>query len=1019
MNIAELSIRNKVICTLAIIITLITGWNAFKTMVRLEDPEFIIRQAQVITYYPGATAEQVAEEVTDPVETAIQQMAEVKTIKSVSSPGKSEISVEIKYKFSKNKQQLQGMWSKLRNKVANAKSKLPPGVGAPYVADDFGDLFGMYYFVYGDDYSIKQLRDYSKTLRNQLLQVPGVARVALTGESQPAIYIAISRAKTLALGVSLNQIYQNLKQRNLVVDAGNTQVGDLRMAIMPSGGVDSVTDIKNTLISTTQDGNLIHLSDIATVTRGEKTPAQSYLYYNGHRAIAIGVSASSGENVVKLGEKVTKKLAESVNTRPLGMELGQFYQQGEEVKASIDNFVSNVIAALAIVIGTLFIFMGMRSAVVIGAILLLTISATLAVMDLGGIPMHRISLGALIIALGMMVDNAIVVAEGMLISITKGENKLAAAKRIVGQTIWPLLGGTLVGSLAFAPIGFAPGSTAEFTGSLFWVIFISLMFSWVFAVTLTPLFCHELFKAKVITDIEQQESKLTQGYKNFIRNAVKHRWKVVTLTVSLFVAAAYGFSFVKSGFFPASTTPQIVVDFWLPEGTDISDTKSQMHKLEKYLQKLDHVKTVETSVGSGGLRYMLVYSPESPNSSYGQALVIVDDYKQIDHLIPTIQHQINTEFPAAQSKVWRFQLGPGGGSKIEVEFTGPTPAVLRDLANQAKAIMHDNGNAISIKDDWRQQVAAIEPMFSEQKASQVGITRQDVAMALKQVYTGRDIGVYREGNQLIPLIAAAPDSEKVDIHSIGQTQVISSATGAVVSLDSVVNGYKTVWRDNLMRREDRLWSIKAQSDPKAGVLASELRASLLPKIEAIKLPAGYEMEWGGEYKNSKDANSDLASTLPVGLASMVLVVFLLFGTVKQPALIWLVVPLAIIGVVIGLLVTDLPMEFMAILGLLSLSGLLIKNAIVLVDQIDLEIKEGKPRLDAIVDAATSRVRPVSMGALTTVLGIIPLFYDAFFKSMSVVLGFGLTFATVLTLVVVPVFYSIFFNVKNDESKVTA
>ncbi len=1015
MNIAEFSIRNKVICFIAILVTLTGGWNAFQNMIRLEDPEFTIRRAQVITYYPGATSQQVAEEVTDPLETAIQQLAEVKEITSVSSAGKSEISVEIKYEASETRDQLQTVWTKLRNKVSDARRSLPPGTSDSIVADDFGDLFGMYYFVTGEDYSIAQLRTYAETFRDQLLQVPGVARVKLTGESSPAIYVSISREKVQALGVSVSRIYQSLQQRNLVVDAGNTKVGDLRMAITPTGDIDSVAALNDTLLSTSASGNLIHLSDVATVTRGEKQPDETIMYFNGKRAVAVGVSAAGGQNVVKLGKRIEAKIDDTINARPLGMRVNKYYQQGEEVEASIDNFVENVIAALAIVVITLLIFMGMRPALVIGAILLLTISATLAVMKMSGIAMHRISLGALIIALGMMVDNAIVVAEGMLIGISKGENKLEVARRVVRQTIWPLLGGTLVGCVAFAPIGFAPGSTAEFTGSLFWVIFISLMFSWVFAVTLTPLFCHDLFKRPENAAADTRGSGVSSKYKSFVRTAIQHRWKVVSLTAGLFLAALYGFNFVKSGFFPASTTPQIVVDFWMPEGTDIKTTRTQMKKLETYLQKLEHVKTVETSIGAGGLRYMLVYSPQSPNSSYAQALIIVDDYNNIDAMLGKIQSRVDNEFPAAQAKVWRFQLGPGGGSKIQVEFSGPEPSKLRDLAEQTKAVMHKDGGAISVKDNWRQQVATIEPIFNEAKARQAGITRQDIAQALKTTYSGRDIGVYRDGNTMVPIIAIAPHNEQVNLNDIGQIQVISGG-GTVVSLDSVVDGFKTVWRDNLMRRDNRSWTIKAEADPPPGELASDLRERLVPEMEKIQLPYGYKMEWGGEYRDSKDSQDDLASTLPVGLGTMVIIVFLLFATVRQPVLIWCVVPLALIGVVIGLLATGIPMEFMGILGLLSLSGLLIKNAIVLVDQIDLEIKDGKPRLDAIVDAAAGRVRPVTMGALTTVLGIIPLFFDAFFKSMSVVLGFGLTFATVLTLIIVPVLYSIFFKVGNDESK---
>jgi multidrug efflux pump subunit AcrB len=1023
MNFAEFTIRNQVLSVIVILLALFGGWNAYQTMPRFEDPEFTIRIAQVITPYPGASPLEVAEEVTEPLERAIQQMQEVDVIESVSTAGSSQISVEIKYEMSPSKADLQLIWTKLRNKVGDAQIRLPPGAQSSIVADDFGDVYGLYYFITGEGgYTPAELRQYAKQVQNDLLQVEGVAKVSLSGEQSEAIFVEISRETAAALGVSIGNVYDILAQQNAVVPAGNLTIGEQRIVIDPSGAIDSVEAIQNLLVSTTSDGGIIYLRDIANVWRGYQAPREKLMRFNQSPAIGMGVAGVLGGNVVEIGNGVNTKLVEGESRRPLGIEVHEFYHQGSVVEASIDNFVLNVLAALAIVIGTLLIFMGLKSALVIGAILLLTIAATLATMYQGEIPMHRISLGALIIALGMMVDNAIVVTEGILVGVKRGLSKLAIAKDIVEQTKWPLLGGTLVGCIAFAPIGFAPGNTAEYTNHLFWVVLIALLYSWLFAVTLTPLFCYWLFKEPdgKQGNIEAKENAFYRAYRGLITKALRVRWVTVGLVIGLFASAIWGFQFVKSGFFPASTTPQVVIDFWLPQGTDIDVTESAIMEVEEYVATLSGVNAVQTSVGAGGIRYMLIYPPESTNSSYAQILLRVDDYREIDNLMPQISSHISANHPNAQSKVWKFLLGPGGGSKIEATFKGADPAVLRQLANEAKGIMVEDGGATFIKDDWRQQVSVVEPIYSETAGRRAGISREDLALSLQSNFSGRTVGAYREGDDLIPIISRAPAAERAGIENIRDIQVISSATGRAVPIGQVTSGFRTIWQDSMLRRENRVWTIKAQADPLPGELPSELLGRIQADIEAISLPDGYTLEWDGELGDSTESNDALASTIPLGFIAMVLVVFVLFGSVKQPVVIWLVVPLSIIGVVLGLVVTGIPLEFMGILGILSLSGLLIKNAIVLVDQTDFEINDGKEHYKAVIDSATSRVRPVMMGTLTTVLGVIPLFFDAFFQSMAVVLVFGLSFATVLTLIIIPVLYAIFFNIhEGDVENATA
>ena len=1017
MNPGIFAMKNRLITMIVILASLVGGWNAYKNMSRFEDPEFIIRTAVIITQYPGATPVEVANEITEPLESAIQQMQEVKSLESTSSAGLSRINVEIKYEFSPSKGALQAIWSRLRNKVNDAQSELPPGAVASIINDDFGDVYGVYYLLTGDGYTYKELEDYAKKLRTNILSVDGVAKVSLSGLQEEAIYVEVSRERATALGQSINNIYQQLEKQNAVSPAGNVLAGNRRLIIQPSGSIDSVEEIKNMVVATDNEGTLVYLRDIAVVKRSYKTPLTDEIRYNGQPAIGFGISNVTGVNVVKMGNAIDKKIASVENQRPIGIEIHEYYHQGKITDEAVQNFVLNVVAALGIVLVTLYFFMGIKSSIIIGATLVITIAATLATMYLLNIPMHRISLGALIIALGMLVDNAIVVTEGILVGTQRGEKKFDVVKKIISRSIWPLLGGTLVGILAFAPIGLAPGSTAEYTGHLFWVIMISLMYSWLFAITVVPFLADLMFKEVPAPAEAPKDGKFMTLYRGFMRKVLKIRWVPIGATVVLFAVSLWGFQFVKSGFFPTSTTPQVVVDYWLPEGTDITQTKADMLKIEAELMTYEGIKNVQTLIGKGTLRYMLVYALESGNSAYGQFLLEVDNYAAISDLIPKVQAYLDTGYPDAQAKVWQFELGPGGGSKIEAEFSGPDPAVLRRLADAAKAIMTADGGAISIQDDWRQPVAIIEPVYSSSKGRRLGISRQDLSTSLLTNFSGREVGVYREGDTLIPIIARAPESERLDAESIGQIQIISPATGVAVPVEQVVDSIDMVWRNSLLLREDRVWIIKAQSDPVAGDLASDLQDRVHPKIDALELPPGVTLEWGGELGNSSEAEEDLASAVPMGLLAMVLVVVILFNGLRQPLVIWLVVPLALIGVVLGLVVTGTPMEFMAILGLLSLSGLLIKNAIVLVDQMDIEIAEGKARFDAVVDSAASRVRPVMMGALTTVLGVIPLFGDAFFKSMAVVLVFGLTFATVLTLIVVPALYVVIFKIKNSESEV--
>ncbi|MEM6536458.1 MAG: efflux RND transporter permease subunit [Pseudomonadota bacterium] len=1015
MSIAEYSIKNRLITWIVVLLSVAGGVYAYQMMPRFEDPEFTIRIAQVITEYPGATPEEVANEVSDALEAEIQSMQEVDEITSTSSDGLSIIDVEIKFDFAPDKQALQAVWSKLRNRVDDAVSDLPPGAGQPVVNDEYGDVYGLYYLVTGDGFTLKELENYTLALRKNILTVDGVAKVELSGDQTEAIYVEVSRERAAALGVSISNIFNDLAQQNSVVSAGDAVIGDRRIVIHPTGALDTVSAIENVVVTTGADGDLVYLRDIATVQRGLVDPPMNLVRFNGQEAIGFGVSNVSGANVAKMGEAVRAKIEETIGERPIGIELHEFYHQGDAVNESVVSFVWNVVAALVIVLVVLFVFMGFNSAIIIGFTLLVTIAATLATMLVADIPLHRISLGALIIALGMLVDNAIVVTEGILVGVQKGRKKLDIAVETVGKTKWALLGGTVIGAIAFAPIGFAPGDTGEYAGDLFWVVSISLLYSWIFAITLVPMLADMIFKQVSNADADKPDGAMTRVYKSFMRGVLTLRWLVVAGAIGVFTASVVAFQYVKVGFFPSSTTPQIAVDYWLPQGTDIAATSLDMARIERELMEFDGVEGVHTIVGSGGLRYMLIYSPENPNAAYGQFLIQTRDFDVIEGLVPQIQTYLDENYPASQARVKKFVLGPSQGSKIEAVFRGPDPRELRRLASEAKAIMITDPEAVGVKTDWRQEIPVFEPVYDGERGRRVGVAREDLAAALETNFSGTTIGVYREGDDLIPIISRAPERDRLDFESGETIQVPSSRTGASVPVSETVRGLNVIWRDGRLLREDRVWTLKVQADPKVGVLASAVLARVQPQIEAIALPEGYSLRWDGEIGDSTEANGQLAGTFPLAAMAIVLVMIFLFNALRQPAAIWTIVPLVIVGVVVGLLATNTTYEFMAILGTLSLVGLLIKNAIVLLDQMDLEIREGKPRHDAVIDSAASRVRPVMMGSMTTVLGVIPLFSDVFFASMAVVIAFGLSFGTLITLVVLPAIYALYFGIKSSES----
>ena len=1009
MNIAEYSVTKKVTTWLMIILFLGGGATALQEISRLEDPEFTIKEAKVVTTYPGATPIEVEREVTYHVENAVQQLQQLKRVESISQDGYSEITVVIKDKYKKDS--FPNIWDELRRKINDVQTQLPPGANTSIVYDDFGDVFGLFYALSGDGYSYRELKDYADILKEQLLLVPGVRKITIGGDIKEVVYLEISRSNLAKLGISNEEFNQVLKSQNLVSNSGNVRVGDEYIRINPTGQLLSTQEIGELLL--TGSGNsLVRIKDIATIRRAYDEVPGFYSFHNAKPALTIGISMLSGQNVVAVGQRLDRRLLELQTVTPVGMELDPIYDQPKIVDVSVTGFVLNVALALVIVIVVLLLFMGLRTGLIIGAILLITVAGTVWFMNFYGIDLQRISLGALIIALGMLVDNAIVVAEGMLVRIKRGENGLKAAGEVVSATMWPLLGGTIVGILAFAAIGLSEDATGEFANSLFWVIFISLLLSWYTAVTMTPLLCVQFLKADD-PDKEQTDpyaGMIFRKYRSFLSTAIHFRWATLSIVIAMFFSAIVGFGYVKQSFFPDSNTPMFFFDMWNVEGTDIRKTRDDVLAIERYLHTLEGVESTTSFIGAGATRFTLVYSPESTSTAYGQIIVTAKSLDDLPRLQELALEYAAINFPDSEPKTKPLRIGPGRDAKIEARLNGPDPAVLRELSEKVQQIMADDGGAINIKDDWRQPVKVLRPTYNEKAARQLGITRENVAKAMLTSFDGQQVGLFKDGIRLLPIIMIPPASERDDVAAIRDIFVYSPVLKTTVPIGQVVSDFKVEWADAKIKKRNRIYTITPSCDPAQG-LATALFNRLKPQIDNMDLPPGYFLEWGGEFEDARDANAAISSSLPAGFLAMIIVVILLFGKVRQPLIIWLTVPLAVIGVTAGLLSMNVAFGFMGLLGALSLVGLLIKNAIVLIDEIDTQIDDGKERHSAILDSSVSRMRPVMMAASTTILGMAPLLSDVFFLDMAVVIMFGLGFASVLTLIVVPVLYAIFFNIK--------
>lgn len=1010
MNIAEYSVHHRTVSWMVLILLVLGGTAAFFDLGRLEDPPFIRKDAMIVTAYPGATAEEVELELSYPLENAIRRLAEVHTIRSTSRPGLSQIIVEMDKEMRQEK--VDQVWDRLRRKVSDVSSSLPRGTTVPRVYDDYGDIYGITLMVSGKSYEFSDLKLYVDVLKRELELIDGVGKVSLFGEQQEQIFVEISLKKLAALDLDMHRVVGFLNQQNSVLDTGRVTVNGEFMHLR-LGGLEMEID---PVIHGRDSGQLIRLSDVATIHRGYQEIPSHLIRMNGKPALAMGISFADNVNVVEVGRRIDDRLAQLLQFRPAGIIVESLYNQPHEVRRSISGFLVNLAASVLIVIGALLLTMGWRSGLVVGATLLLTVLGTFILMKIGGWQLHRLSLGALIIALGMLVDNAIVITEGAMVGVTRGVSKRQACYAVVKQTRWPLLASTLIAILAFTPFGLSQQDTGQIMKAMFWVLTYSLILSWILAISLTPFLVDLLMRDVEPGDKSSADPYQGKGYalyKRILDFALRFRKTVIVLMVVSLAFSVYGLSHVKKAFFTASNTPIFYMDMWLPYGTDIRETLATVEEAEQWIGTQEGVSFVAASVGRGAPRFFMTYLPEQSYENFAQVQVRADTIEELQVLMRNLDTEMVQRFPGVLHQLRRMVFGPPTRSEIQARLRGSDPEVLRQLGAQAAAVIRADASSRSVYLDWQERNKELVPRVNESEARRLGISNEEIANSLKIAFGGAPVGLYRDGTRMLPIVVRLPEQERGDFDRIEHLRLWSPFLQTYVPIQQIVSRVDIRWTDGLIMRRDRqrTLSVMASYDKFSGQTVEQLFERIRPGVESIPLPPGYSLEWGGEHENSQRSLKGAFGSLPLALLLMFVLTVLLFNSFRRSLVIWCTVPLAVIGVAVGLVSMSLPLTFPAILGMLALIGMILKNGIVLVDQIMADLDVGKDIYNAVRDSAISRMRPVSMAAATTVLAMLPLVSDPFFASMAVTFIFGLSFATVLTLLIVPVLYLSIHSIK--------
>ena len=1013
MNIPKFALDNPKIFYFFFALLLIGGFLSFGGLEKKEDAPFVIKSVVLVTQYPGATPQEVEQLVTEPIEREVQSMAGVSKIKSESYFGMSKISVELDPATSPDA--IPGKWDELRRKVLNVQPKLPSGTSQISVSDDFGDVFGIYYGLVADDgFTYNDMRNWAQFFKTELVTLPGVQKVALFGEQTEVVNLFVNTATLANLGVDPNSIVQIVSSQNQLVNTGVKEAGGMNLTIRAAGTYADLQDIRNQVIST-RDGSQIRLGDIAVVQRGYLDPPNQLMRVNGQRAIGIGVSTLPGYDVVKTGEGVRRQIEQVMPQVPVGISLVPLYLENEIAAEANNGFILNLVESVAIVILIILLVMGWRAGVLIGSSLLFSIGGTMLVMLFIGVGLNRTSLAGFIIAMGMLVDNAIVVTDNAQVAMKRGVPKRKALIDGATGPQWGLLGATFIAVCSFLPLYLAPASVAEIVKPLFVVLALSLGLSWVLALTQTPIFGNFILRAPKSGQAENDpyDNKFYNGFGRLLAALIRNRWKTILCVLALFVGALYTMSRAPQGFFPNLNKPYFRADCFLPDGYSIRESEREIMRLAEWLQQQPSVRTVSVTVGASPLRYYLASTSFGPKPNFGNILVELNDIDSTAALERRFYIHAKENSPNVLVRSSLFKLSPAVEATIQMGFIGEDIDTLERLTVQAQRLMAECDLVGDIRSDWGNKIPVVKPLYSQEKGQRLGITRQTVAQFTKLSTNGLSMGEYREGDQFMPILLKDANIDNFNLANLGSLPVFAP-NGTVVSLDQVVDSIGSAYQYSVIKRFNRQRVMMAQCDPLLGANAVDAYKQVYERVAAMELPEGYRLKVFGEKESQEESNAALAKNFPLTFFLIFTTLLLLFRTYLRPVVILSMIPLIFIGVVLGLTVMNKTMDFFAILGVLGLVGMNIKNAVVLVDQIDLEQKAGRAPVDAVVAATKSRIVPVTMASGTTILGMLPLLPDAMFGGMAATIMGGLLVATFLTILVLPVAYCLIMRIKSAE-----
>lgn len=1010
MSLPEYSLKNRKVVWFFLFILLAGGALGFVTLGKKEDSVFVIKSASLVCSYPGATPLEVEQLVTEPIEREVQSMRLVHKITSESYYGLSKILVELDP--ATRASEIPQLWDELRRKVLNIQPRLPTGASPVTVADDFGDVYGIYYGLSVDGgFTWAELRDWAQRIKTALVTVDGVQKVSLFGEQTPVVNVYVNLAALANFAIRPETIVATIGQQNTIVNSGEKQAGALQIQILEAGTYKGLDDISNQML-TAASGKQYRLGDIARVERGYADPPQTLMRVDGRRAVGIGISTEAQVDVVKTGEKIIRVLDGLMRQMPVGMDLTVLYPENRIAQQANATFVLNLAESVAIVILIIMLVMGFRAGVLIGSSLLFSIGGTLLLMQFLGEGLNRTSLAGFIIAMGMLVDNAIVVTDNAQQAMLRGVARRRAVVDGANAPRWSLLGATLIAIFSFLPLYLAPSSVAEIVKPLFVVLALSLLLSWVLALTQTPLFGDFMLRVKPVAH-DPYDTKFYRTFDRILAALLRWRWGVVAGVAALFAAALAVMGLMPQNFFPSLDKPYFRADVLLPEGYNIRDTERNLRTMEEWLHAQPEVKTVSVTMGSTPPRYYLASSSVSLRPNFGNILVELHDKEQTE----AVEARFNAYVRAMCPDVWLrsslFKLSPVPDAAIEFGFIGDDIDTLRRLTQAAEEIMWRTPGTVNIRNSWGNRVPTWLPLYSQMKGQRIGVTRSQMAQGITIATQGYRLGEYREGDQFMPILLK---DENIDTYNLTNLQALPIFTpaGKVYSIEQATDGFRFEYRGGVVKRYNRQRVMKAQCDPGRGVNTMRLYAALRDSVlRGVVLPEGYSMKVFGEQESQQESNSALARYMPLTMVLIFIVLLLLFRNYREPTVILLMIPLIFIGVVLGLAVTGKVFNFFSLLGLLGLVGMNIKNAVVLVEQIGVLRSEGKGAYEALTAATRSRIVPVAMASGTTVLGMLPLLFDSMFGAMAATIMGGLLVATLLTVCVLPVVYAIFYNIRKS------